>query len=322
VAPVTVVRIGTCSWADEALSKYWYPKGLAAGERLAWYARRFDTVEVDSTYYRLPDEAMVRRWAERTPQGFVMHVKAFGLLTRHPVRLEQLPPDLRDEADVDERGRVEHPSRELRAEVFSRFRAALEPLRAAGKLGGLLFQFPSYIVHRDSSLAYLEWCREQAGADELLVEFRHRSWLEEDHRASTLAFLEERGLNYVTVDAPKTEARNLVPTVVAATGPIAYIRFHGRNAGTWNLRGGSASQRFDYLYDDEELREWVGPLRELAGAAEQAYALFNNNKWDETGGGRVPQAPTNAEALRKLLEDSGLPVSRPAETPAQGSLDV
>jgi uncharacterized protein YecE (DUF72 family) len=146
------IRIGTCSWADEALSKHWYPPGVPAGERLAYYAEHFDTVEVDSTYYRLPAEPMVARWAERTPDGFVMHIKAFGLMTRHPVKLEALPPDLREEAPTDERGRVDRPSREFRGEVFRRFLEALEPLRSAGKLGGILFQFPSYVVYKDRSL--------------------------------------------------------------------------------------------------------------------------------------------------------------------------
>src|SRR3954451_25166488 len=108
------IRVGTCSWADEALTKAFYPPGLPAGKRLGWYAEHYDTVEVDSTYYRLPDEGMVRRWAERTPDGFVMHVKAFGVMTRHPVKAEQLPPDLRDEAPLDERRRVERPARVVR----------------------------------------------------------------------------------------------------------------------------------------------------------------------------------------------------------------
>src|SRR5919199_2614569 len=93
---MTPIRIGTCSWADDALSKHFYPSHVKAGDRLAWYAEHFSTVEVDSTYYRVPTESMVRGWAERTPPGFVMHVKAFGLMTRHPVRLEQVPPELRD----------------------------------------------------------------------------------------------------------------------------------------------------------------------------------------------------------------------------------
>jgi uncharacterized protein YecE (DUF72 family) len=308
---VAEVRIGTCSWADEALSKHWYPRGTPAGERLAYYAQHFDTVEVDSTYYRLPAEEMVSRWAERTPDDFVMHIKAFGLMTRHPVKLEALPPDLRDEAPTDDRGRVERPSREFRGEVFRRFLEALEPLRSAGKLGGILFQFPSYVVFKDRSLDYLQWAREQVGDDEMLVEFRHVSWFEEENRAETLRFLEELGAAHVIVDSPRIEgAKNLSPTVVALTSPTAYVRFHGRNASTWNKRGGGASERFDYLYSDDELREWVGPLRELAGEAEQAYAFFNNNSTSPDGhGGRMAQAAANAKALQQLLQAEKVPVS-------------
>jgi uncharacterized protein YecE (DUF72 family) len=307
------VRIGTCSWADEALSKHWYPKGTPAGERLAYYAQHFDTVEVDSTYYRLPAEPMVQRWAERTPDDFVMHVKAFGLMTRHPVKVDALPPDLRDEAATDDRGRVERPSREFRGEVFRRFLDALEPLRSAGKLGGILFQFPSYVVYKDWSLDYLQWAREQIGDDEMLVEFRHVSWLDEEHRDETLRFLEDIGAAHVIVDAPRIEgAKNLVPTVLALTSPMAYVRFHGRNAETWNKRGGSAAERFDYLYSEEELAEWVGPLRELSEQAEQAYAFFNNNATSPDGrGGRMAQAAANAKALQRLLQEAKVPVSAP-----------
>jgi uncharacterized protein YecE (DUF72 family) len=309
---VAEIRIGTCSWADEALSKHWYPKGLPAGERLAHYAQHFDTVEVDSTYYRLPAEEMVRRWAERTPDDFVMHVKAFGLMTRHPVKLEALPPDLRDDAPTDDKGRVERPSREFRAEVFRRFLEALEPLRSAGKLGGILFQFPSYVVYKDRSLDYLQWAREQLGDDELLVEFRHVSWLDDEHRDETLRFLEQLGATHVIVDAPRIEgAKNVAPTVLALTSPTLYVRFHGRNAETWNKRGGSASERFDYLYSTEELEEWVDPLRELAGQAEQAYAFFNNNATSPDGrGGRMAQAAANAKELQRLLQSANVPVSR------------
>jgi uncharacterized protein YecE (DUF72 family) len=303
------IRIGTCSWADEALSKYWYPKGTAAGERLPYYVKHFDTVEVDSTYYRLPFEEMVSRWAERTPEDFVMHVKAFGVMTRHPVKVEQLPTDLRDEAPVDARGRVDRPSREFRGEVFRRFRQALEPLRAAGKLGGILFQFPPYVVPKEASLDYLQWARGQMGDDEMLMEFRHRAWYEEDQRAETLAFLEQHGMAHVVVDAPKVEAKNVPPTVLAVTSRLAYVRFHGRNAETWNVRGKSAAERFDYLYSEEELEEWVDPLRELAGQADQVYVVFNNNNRSRVGGREVAQAPTNAEMLRKLLAKERVPVS-------------
>ena len=301
----TPVRIGTCSWADDALIAHWYPKEVPAHERLAWYAERFSTVEVDSTYYRVPDEKMVQGWADRTPPGFVMHVKAFGLMTRHPVRVEQLPPDLRDGMALDDRGRVDRPPREQRAVVFRAFLEALEPLRAAGKLGGILFQFPQYVVWKPSSLDYLEWAHDQLGADRMLVEFRHSSWFEDSIREELLRWLEERAMSYVTVDAPRLDARNVPRTVVAATSPLAYVRFHGRNASTWNARGGGAAQRFDDLYGEDELRGWVEPLRELAARSEEAYAFFNNN--NQTDG--VAQAPAGALLLRKLLDEEHVPVA-------------
>ena len=301
---MTPVRIGTCSWADDALVKHWYPKGVTAKERLAWYAQHFSTVEVDSTFYRVPDEGMVQGWADRTPDGFVMHVKAFGLMTRHPVRLEQLPPDLREGMPLDHRGRVDRPPRELRALVFRAFLEALEPLRQAGKLGGVLFQLPPYVVPKPASFDYLEWAHEQMDGDEMLVEFRHRDWFAEEHRTEVLAWLEERGMSYITVDAPRLEGGNVPQTMVAVTGPTAYVRFHGRNAATWNKRGGGASERFDYLYGPEELEEWVEPLRELASTAQRAYAFFNNN--NQTNG--VAQAPSGAELLRRLLEQHDVAV--------------
>ena len=297
------IRIGTCSWADESLTKYFYPRGIkGAEERLHYYTERFDTVEANSTYYHLPAREMVQNWADRTPEGFVMHVKAFGVMTRHPVKVEQLPPDLRDEAPLDRRGRVERPSREFRAEIFRRFHEALEPLRETGKLGGILLQFPSYVVPKPASLDYLEWAVEQLQGDEALVEFRHAAWLDDEHRDETLAFLERHGMTYVIVDAPRTEGRNVLPTVVATTSPTAYVRFHGRNAQTWNKRTGSAAERFDYLYSEDELREWAGQLRQLAGKAEVVYAMFNNNGRSAVGGETIAQAPVNAAELQGLLE--------------------
>ncbi|HEY1317867.1 MAG TPA: DUF72 domain-containing protein [Gaiella sp.] len=299
-----MIRVGTCSWADESFTKAWYPKGVKSGERLAYYAERFDVVEANSTFYRLPDEDLVARWARLLPDGFVMHVKAFGLMTRHPVRLDALPEDLHGEVEADERGRVDRPSREVRGEVFRRFLAALEPLRRAGRLGGILMQFPPYVVPKPRSYEYLEWAGERLEGYEALVEFRHKAWFE--NPAEPLAFLEEHGMTYVTVDAPA----EVIPLVVARTSPTAYVRFHGRNRATWFKRTGSTAERFDYLYTAKELREWAGTLRELDGEAEAVYAMFNNN--GRSGGAEVPrdlagglaevaQAPTNAAMLKQLL---------------------
>jgi uncharacterized protein YecE (DUF72 family) len=299
------IRIGTCSWADDALVKHWYPPGTPPRDRLAYYAERFSTVEVDSTYYRVPAEQMVRGWAERSPDGFVMHIKAFGLMTRHPVKLEQVPPELREGLPVDDRGRVDRPSREARGAIFRAFLDALQPLRDAGKLGGILFQLPPYVVWKPSSLDYLEWARDQLGDDAMLVEPRHRSWFAEDVRPELLRWLEEHRMSWVAVDAPKVDAGNVPATLVAATSPLAYVRFHGRNAGTWNVRGGSAAERFDYLYSEDELREWVPSLRRLGEQAEEAYAFFNNN--NQTDG--AAQAPAGAFLLRRLLEQEGVPTA-------------
>jgi uncharacterized protein YecE (DUF72 family) len=313
------IRIGTCSWADESLTRYFYPRSVKSAEdRLRYYAERFDTVEANSTYYRLPAHEMVERWAERTPEGFVMHVKAFGVMTRHPVKLDQLPTDLREDAPTDERGRIDRPPREFRAEIFSRFHEALEPLRETGKLGGILMQFPPYIVFKPASFEYLEWAQEQLRGDEMLVEFRHASWLDEESRAETLGFLERHGMTYVIVDAPRLEGRNVLPTVVTTTSPTAYVRFHGRNAQTWNKRVRTAAERFDYLYPVEELREWVEPLGELAERSETVHAMFNNNGrstipspglGEHAEGETVAQAPVNAQMLRALLQEAGLPTS-------------
>ena len=299
------VRVGTCSWADESLSKLWYPPGVSSAEaRLRWYAEHFDTVEVNSSYYALPTEEMATAWAQRTPPGFVFHVKAFGMMTRHPVRVEQLPPDMRSEAEFDERGRIGRPSRQLRSAVFGRFLRAVEPLREAGKLGGVLMQLPQYVVFKPSSFAYLEWAREQLTDHHMLVEFRHRSWLTDEHREQTLAFLERLPATYVMVDAPRVTSDNVAPTVVARTSDTAYLRLHGRNAATWNSRGGGAAKRFDHLYSRDELAEWVGPLRELAGSAREVFAMFNNNgRSTDVNGNPFAQAPANAAQLLELLKD-------------------
>jgi uncharacterized protein YecE (DUF72 family) len=238
-------------------------------------------------------------------------VKAFALMTRHPVKREQLPPDLQETAPTDERGRVDRPPRELRGEVFARFHEALSPFREAGKLGGILLQFPSYVVPKPASFDYLAWAKEQLRGDEMLIEFRHRSWLDDENRERTLALLEELGATHVIVDAPKTDARNLVPTVLALTSPTVYVRFHGRNASTWNISGRSAAERFDYLYPDEELREWVGPIRELAEEAQQAYAMFNNNGRSPAPRGLgerdwIAQAPVNALTFKGMLAEAGV----------------
>jgi uncharacterized protein YecE (DUF72 family) len=270
---MTAIRIGTCSWADEGLVKRWYPRGVSSPtERLAYYAERFDVVEVDSPFYHLPAPETAAKWAERTPDGFVFHAKASGEMTGH---------------------RKAH-----RDESFAAFREALRPLEEAAKLRGVLLQYPPRFAKSREALDELAAAAPLLDPLAPLVEFRHRSWLEEDERADTFSFLERHGLAFVSVDSPRTRASNVLPRIAAATHPVAYVRFHGRNWRTWNLKGKTSAERFDWMYGRDELEEWVEPLSELAAQAEEVYAMFNNNRYD--------YAPRSAQLLRGLLDEAGL----------------
>jgi len=279
----TTVRIGTCSWADEGLLKAWYPRGVSTAEkRLRYYAERFDVVEVDSPYYALPDPAVTERWARRTPDAFTFHVKAAGAMTWH----EGEPTD----------------------DAFRLFRASLEPLELSGKLRGVLLQYHPRFTKSAEAKAELARASGRLAPLVPLIEFRHRSWLDDEERVDTLSFLEAHELALVSLDSPRTRASNVTPTIAAATHRLAYVRFHGRNAQTWNIRGAtSAADRFDWLYSAEELAEWVEPLARLADEAEEVYALFNNNRDDF--------APRSALILRGLLDEAGVPASGGIEPP-------
>jgi uncharacterized protein YecE (DUF72 family) len=278
----TTVRIGICSWADQGLLDTWYPRGVSTAEkRLRYYAERFDVVEVDSPYYALPSPEVTERWARRTPDAFTFHVKASAAMTWH-------------EGEPTE-------------EAFREFRAALEPLELSGKLRGVLLQYHPRFTKSPEAKAELARAPERLAPLVPLVEFRHRSWTEDDERADTLAFLDAAGLAFVSLDSPPTRASNVSPTIAAATHRVAYVRFHGRNAQTWNIRGGIAADRFDWLYSAEELREWVEPLARLADEAEEVYAMFNNNRDDF--------APRSAQILRGLLDEAGVPATGGIEPP-------
>jgi uncharacterized protein YecE (DUF72 family) len=269
-----------------------------AADRLRYYAAHFDTVEVDSSFYGLPTPANTRLWADRTPPGFVFHIKAFGMLTRHGVRADCLPAALRatHELELDSRGRVLHPSPALRHEAFAIFSEALEPLRAESKLGLILMQFPPYFVANQANRQYIAESVDRLAPDKVAVEFRHASWVDPEELESTLGLLISLGATYVCVDEPRLEARNVLPPLAAATAETAYVRFHGRNASTWNARTVSAAERFKYLYSTEQLIEWVEPVRRLQAEAATTYLMFNNCFAD--------YAPRNAQQMLSLLDFS------------------
>lgn len=275
----------------------WYPKGVhSAADRLRYYASHFDTVEVDSSFYAIPTPSTARLWAERTPPGFVFHVKAFGMLTRHGVPADRLPAQLREGYDlkIDRLRRILRPPPTLREEAFSLFNKALEPLREESKLGLILMQFPPYFAANEANRDYLAYSTALLAPDKVAVEFRHASWVQPQRLESTLDLLSSLGAAYVCVDEPRLGGPTVLPPLAAVTADAAYVRFHGRNATTWNARVGSAAQRFKYLYAPDELAEWIEPVRHLQNQASTTYLMFNNCFAD--------YAPRNAQQMLSLLD--------------------
>ncbi len=279
----------------------WYPKGVTTPEqRLRYYASRFDTVEADSPYYAIPRRDTVEAWARRTPPDFIFHVKAYGLMTGHEVEERSLAPELRDFPYVSERGRVRDAHPDMVDAAFDLFLDTIEPLRAAGKLGGILMQFPPYFSAASTegerrALDYLEYATGKLHGYRVLVEFRHPSWVDEGHLDRTMRFLSDRGLCFVSVDSPQFPGRSTMPPLAAVTAGWAYLRLHGRNADTWFARTASSAERFDYLYSTEELREWVPAIERLAGETDETFVMFNNNKYD--------YAQRNAAEIATILGD-------------------
>jgi uncharacterized protein YecE (DUF72 family) len=291
------IAVGTSSWADPGFIEEWYPPGMPARDRLPWYAERFETVELNSSFYAVPERATVARWVQATPQAFTFHVKLHRLLSRHAAPLDSLPPEVRDEARTTERGRV-ILTPEIEREVARRTLEAVEPLAEAGRLGAFLLQLTPAFAPRRNSLDEIVPLLEQLAPYPVAIEFRHRGWVREDQAERTLAFLSEHEVVYVAVDAPPGDHVPIMPQLDAVTrDDLAYMRAHGRNTEGY-LKGTTVAERFGWEYDDGELEEIGERARKLAESAELVNVLFNNNR------GR--DAPTSARRFRQLLgQDPG-----------------
>ncbi|GHB01254.1 DUF72 domain-containing protein [Streptomyces chryseus] len=306
------ILVGTCSWTDPALvSSGWYPKGARGAEgRLRHYASRFPVVEADSTFYALPAERVSALWAERTPEGFLFDVKAFALLTGHGARVGALPAPLRPtglEPAAWVRKSQMPPG--VVEEVWGRFRAGVAPLRDAGRLGSVLFQFSPWFRPGARAQAYIEECAERAGAP-IAVEFRHPQWLAPDRIAATTRFLRERGIPLVAVDTLQG-LPDSVPPVAEATAPgLSVVRFHGRSPH-WGT--GTKESKYRHHYTRDELSGWVPRVRALAERTEQVHVLFNNCcarasvEAAETMSGLLAEGPgpsDSSDRVREALPDS------------------
>jgi len=239
-----MIRIGTSGYSYNDWIGPFYPEGTDRREFLSYYAERFDCVEVNYTYYRMPDAGTLAAMSARTGPDFRFTVKATREMTHE-----------REQAD---------PA------LFEQFIAALDPLRTEGKFGCVLAQFPNSFRLSQHNVDYLKWFRRLMQGVPVVIEFRNREWI----RDETFAFLRAADFGFCCVDQPKFDS--LVPPIAEATSAIGYVRLHGRNYEKW-WRHDEAWERYDYLYSREELAEWVPKVRALAERTEETYVFFNNH---------------------------------------------
>lgn len=260
------IRIGTSGWSYPSGNGTWngvfYPtgrKGRGRGklDELAFYAEHFDTVEINSTFYRTPSPATAKSWAQRTPRNFEFSLKLFQKFT-HPEMYEKATgTDSWDlgRKDVDE------------------FRAAIDPLASAGKLGALLAQFPASFKNEPDSRGYLEWLLENFRDYMVAVELRHKSW--SDDPLDTLQLLDRFAAAWTQIDEPKFRfsiRQNLLPNVRT----LYYLRLHGRNAKQW-WKHEKSEDRYNYLYSSEELEPFAEAAETASRKVKKAYLYANNH---------------------------------------------
>jgi uncharacterized protein YecE (DUF72 family) len=303
-----MVRVGASAWANPTLirdSTFYPPTVRSPAERLRFYATQFPLVEADSTYYRLASQQMLATWSDRTPADFIFNIKAFRAFTLHPTPPGALPADLRGalpEAAALKPNLYWHDLPvELQADLWERFRRALQPLSSAGKLGAVLFQFPPWIHPTKDNWQHLVAVRQALPGQRVAVEFRDISWVSSANVEETMERLTRHELTYVCVDEPQV-GRLLPPLIRATTPTLGVARLHGRNAEAWKRRGEATSERSRYLYEESELQEWVPRIKELAQNAVDTHVVFNNGYRD--------YAIQNARQFTDMLAREGLPVVR------------
>ena len=263
-----------------------YPRGTTSAEdRLRWYASQFPVVEVDSSYYSLPMRANARLWAERTPPHFQIHLKAHALMTGQPTEVARLPEALVRAlpAELARRDKLyaKDLPRELYDAVWEAFLDAVMPLEEAGKLGGILLQYPRWFLPTPENKATLAESAERLAGLPGAVELRNRHWFDGgvgDGRGTdwTLAMLRELGLAHVVVDGPQG-LESSVPLVAAVTTPErAIVRLHGRRAATWEAARVPTVERYRYLYDPAELSALVPHVETVSAQARRTTVLLNN----------------------------------------------
>jgi uncharacterized protein YecE (DUF72 family) len=288
------IRVGTASWADPEFVRDWYPPDVAPRDRLTWYAKHFDYVEVNSTFYGAPVEKQTTTWVEQTPPGFTFDIKLHKYLSRHSAAIDTLPPHLRKFASGSDKRVALTP--ELEQALVEEYLKTTSPLADAGKLGAFLLQLSPEFGPRKHHLDELDHLVELLNGRKFALEFRNRNWVEGDLIPRTLEYCEDRGICLVMVDAPKVEHFMVMPEFEVVTSPaIAYLRLHGRDSKAY-LSGRTVAERFNYDYSTTELREVADKASRLADDADEVHIVFNNNHSN--------LAPKAAEEFQHLIPAS------------------
>jgi uncharacterized protein YecE (DUF72 family) len=287
------ILVGTASWSDPGFVEHWYPKKMPAGERLAWYAQHFEMVEVNSTFYSVPDARMVERWCLGTPANFTFDVKLHQLLSRHSTNVKLLPPALQRAAETDAKGKVKLTPQIERA-MIAEFRKPVGILRASGKLGALLLQLSPAFSPKMHELNELDPLLEALAEFPIAIELRNRNWAEGERLQTLLEFLRAHSAALVSVDAPAEKHFTIMPPDLdeITNSGLAYLRLHGRDARAYTT-GKTVAARFNYDYSDDEIDEVAQRARKLAKKASVVHVVFNNNALD--------YAPHAAARLRVAL---------------------
>jgi uncharacterized protein YecE (DUF72 family) len=297
------ILVGTASWSDPGFVERWYPKKMPAGDRLQWYAQHFEMVEVNSTFYSVPEPRMVERWCAATPDDFTFDVKLHQLFSFHSTPAKLLPPDLQKRAGTDTRGKVKSTP-DLQAALLKAFLRSMSIFRDAGKLGVLLLQLSPAFSPRKHELGELKPLIDMLGDYDIAIEFRNRNWAVGDRLASTIEFMRKHRAIFVNVDAPASDHFMVMPSDVneVTNLNVAYLRLHGRNEKAY-ITGKTVAARFDYDYSDNEIAGVAKRSKKLAQETREVHVIFNNNNLD--------YAPRAAIRLRKAL---GQIVKTPAQT--------
>ncbi len=300
----TRILVGTASWSDPGFVERWYPKGMPAHARLGWYAQQFEMVEVNSTFYAVPDLRTVERWCAATPADFVFDVKLHQLFSFHAAKAKMLPPALQKVVKTEANDRVVVTD-EIRDRLLDYFLQPVDLLQGEGKLGALLLQLSPAFSPRKHQLSELDPIFVRLKPYRLAVELRNRNWASGDELKATLDFLRQHKLTMVSVDAPRDEHFTVMPSDLneITNSSLAYLRLHGRDAEAFKT-GKTVAARFNYDYDQGEIEEVAERSKNLAKEAEEVHVVFNNNALD--------YAPRAAVKLRKAL---GQMVHVPPETP-------